>query len=89
MIQKLRGFGSLLLGLVSLAIVFGAIGLCQWGYGQARPHVPDPVRSIVGGEKEFEVDDVVILAPKDQGNPSSSFYTFLWNENSITLATKI
>ena len=37
-------------------------------------------------KKEFEVEDVIVLAPKDQGNPSSSFYTFLWNENSITLA---
>ena len=37
-------------------------------------------------KQTFEVDDVVVLAPKDQGNPSSSFYTFLWNENQITLA---
>ena len=37
-------------------------------------------------KKEFEVEDVMVLAPKDQGNPSSSFYTFLWNENQITLA---
>ena len=37
-------------------------------------------------KQTFEVDDVIILAPKDQGNPSSSFYTFLWNENQITLA---
>ena len=37
-------------------------------------------------KKKFEVDDVVVLAPKEQGNPSSSFYTFSWNENQITLA---
>ena len=40
-------------------------------------------------KKEFEVEDVIVLAPKAQGNPSSSFYTFLWNENQITLAGEV
>ena len=40
-------------------------------------------------KKEFEVEDVLVLAPKAQGNPSSSFYTFLWNENQITLAGEV
>ena len=40
-------------------------------------------------KKEFEVDDVVVLAPKDQGNPSTSFYTFLWDANQITLAGEV
>ena len=40
-------------------------------------------------KKEFEVEDVLVLAPKAQGNPSSSFYTFSWNENQITLAGEV
>ena len=40
-------------------------------------------------KKEFEVDDVVVLAPKDTGNPSTSFYTFLWDANQITLAGEV
>ena len=40
-------------------------------------------------KKEFEVEDVLVLAPKAQGNQSSSFYTFLWNENQITLAGEV
>jgi hypothetical protein len=40
-------------------------------------------------KKEFEVEDVIVLAPKAQGNPSSSFFTFLWNENQITLAGEV
>ena len=40
-------------------------------------------------KKEFEVEDVVILPPKAQGNPSSTFFTFLWNENQITLAGEV
>jgi len=40
-------------------------------------------------KKEFEVENVIVLAPKAQGNPSSSFFTFLWNENQITLAGEV
>jgi len=40
-------------------------------------------------KKEFEVEDVIVLAPKAQGNPSSTFFTFLWNDNQITLAGEV
>ena len=49
-----------------MVIVVGIaiFGFCQWGYGQARPHIPDPVRSIVGGEKELDVEEYLRSVPR-------------------------
>jgi len=53
----LKSIGLWVLGLISLAIMFGVVGFCQWGYGQARPHIPDPVRSFVGNDNELAAED--------------------------------
>ncbi|MBC8281529.1 MAG: hypothetical protein H8E48_12135 [Chloroflexi bacterium] len=53
----LKSIGGGILGILILALMVGLMGVCQWGYGEARPYVPGPVRSLLGGENEFNADD--------------------------------
>lgn len=57
MIEKLKSFGWLVLGLGVLVLFFGATTICQYGYGQIRPNLPGPVRSFIGGDSEYQVNE--------------------------------
>lgn len=61
----LKGVGGWILGILVLLLMIGTWGVCQYGYGQARPYIPDPVRPLIDSEKEFEVDDYLNSVVRD------------------------
>jgi len=52
-----KKLGSWVLGIVVISLAFGAMGFCQWGYGEVRTKIPGPLRILVGGEREFTADE--------------------------------
>lgn len=53
--ERIKSVGNYLLGAVMLVVVFGVMGVCQYGYGQVRPYMPWPITSLIGGENETMV----------------------------------
>ena len=59
-----KSVGGWIVGILVLVLMFGAWGLCQYGYGQARPYIPGPVRTLIGSENEFEADNYLRSVPR-------------------------
>ena len=45
------------LGVLGIAAIMGVGLVYQFAYGEIRPFLPEPVRSVVGGDKELEAQE--------------------------------
>jgi len=60
----LKSIGGWILGILMVVLMLGAWGLCRFGYGQARPYIPAPIRTLTGNENEFDADDYLRSVPR-------------------------
>ena len=82
--------GTLLLGLLAVLVFVGGFGLCQWAKGEARPHVPGPLQSLVSGERDWEVRDYLdsVMMAFEQFNESAEECAITKDQPCLTRAVK-
>ena len=64
MINRRRTIGISVLGLLIIFAAFAVMGLCQFGYGRARPYMPGPVRSVIWSEEDRVARDYLDRIPR-------------------------
>ncbi len=62
--NKLRTIGISVLGLLIMFAAFAVMGLCQLGYGQARPYLPGPALSLIWSEEDRVARDYLDRIPR-------------------------